>query len=1058
MAAWLQARLRAAALIQRLPTECAITNRYARARVEVILMRGWRLRRIGLAVAVFGSTLTGLVSAPGAEAADSAWIDTPVTLDRMGPYGGDQMMTSVPCVLEQTRQVLINMKMQDVTGCLRSYGGHWQIGQYVDGATAMTSNGNFIMLVQGGLLLELFCSGFVWGCGIRKVEIDHFDYDYLPGSSAKGLRVFFRRVGPPLSDASGYIGIDPGSLAADSLGTRVVALAEGHSSFVYWDLVTNPPLVVGKTPSPGLGFGLQTSVATEAGMVAYGSGRWGSSVHVVDTSTCEAPDAQANVLTPGCASRDLAQLTGNPTYNPSSAYFLRFTSWVALEWVSPSTLTNSDTSNRTWFRMMSTRAVADRYVALGDSFTSGEGATTKDVDYEFGTDIHDVNMCHRSPVAYPNLLAPSLVGTSQPGARFGTAACSGATTENVRKGQWNEGPQLSQLDAGNHVARVVTIGIGGNDNGFDEIVQACVTPFTTHWTCFGTPDELSRLGGTIRGSWGSLVATFKEVRRRSPLAEVYAIGYPEVVNPAITECDINVHLNDRERRIAHEVVNYLNTIVESAARSAGVRYIDISGALVGHRLCEPDPWVRGLTAGDDVGLGPAKAIANESFHPSSRGQAAIARRILALEPSMGTRTDRRECSGVTSLNPCPVMSEPQPAVPGFFGSPVAGDIRPAPFDRDDVTLGGLLPGSNANGTAFSTPMALGTAIVDTSGSARFSIPAGIEPGLHTTLIDGTNQMGQPSRGFGSFFMPGPNGDLDVDGIPDGTDLCPRFPAQGPQLDNDGDGTGDECDGVLDDGPLYDRLPPTVTARPDRPPDRSPWYNRPVYIDWEVFDAEPSSGVGLRPAPVLVDRDGADQMVVSAAACDLNGNCAEGSTRISLDTTAPRIEAVIPPTPPSGYFADSVTVGLNCSDDTSGLELCPDPVTLGPNESATLTATDLAGNSTSISVGPLPIDADAPSVMIDEKLVIVAAGDTISGSASDASSGVASIDVTITATTGTTRYSTDDGSIVLECLAEDRRTCTWHLVPPPGLIQPTIEASATDRASHITHTRRTLIAV
>ena len=121
------------------------------------------------------------------------------------------------------------------------------------------------------------------------------------------------------------------------------------------------------------------------------------------------------------------------------------------------------------------------YVALGDSFQSGEGADGSDpqnyhpangVVYEPPTGGDDG--CHRSPDAYPRLLEQRL------GVTTGFWACSGARIADIAGGpgdrgvqsqKSNEDPQIQYVDSS---TRLVTIGIGGNDIAFADLVQSCV--------------------------------------------------------------------------------------------------------------------------------------------------------------------------------------------------------------------------------------------------------------------------------------------------------------------------------------------------------------------------------------------------------------------------------------------------------------------------------------------------------------------------------------------------------------------------------------------------------
>jgi hypothetical protein len=112
------------------------------------------------------------------------------------------------------------------------------------------------------------------------------------------------------------------------------------------------------------------------------------------------------------------------------------------------------------------------YVAMGDSFSSGEGNTP----YESGSDTSS-DQCHRSTLAYGSLLAVYRKYTSSsglPSSTFAFPACSGSTTNDFYSNNHNYGsevPQLNSLGAG---TKVVTLTIGGNDLGFTDVIEACM--------------------------------------------------------------------------------------------------------------------------------------------------------------------------------------------------------------------------------------------------------------------------------------------------------------------------------------------------------------------------------------------------------------------------------------------------------------------------------------------------------------------------------------------------------------------------------------------------------
>src|SRR3954462_8968126 len=91
------------------------------------------------------------------------------------------------------------------------------------------------------------------------------------------------------------------------------------------------------------------------------------------------------------------------------------------------------------------QAMATKYVALGDSYSSGTGTRT-----------YFEPTCQRSVYAYPYLLH-----NAHPDWTFVDAACSGAKTGDVI------GPRSASLTADTNW---VSYTIGGNDAGFSSVI------------------------------------------------------------------------------------------------------------------------------------------------------------------------------------------------------------------------------------------------------------------------------------------------------------------------------------------------------------------------------------------------------------------------------------------------------------------------------------------------------------------------------------------------------------------------------------------------------------
>ena len=116
----------------------------------------------------------------------------------------------------------------------------------------------------------------------------------------------------------------------------------------------------------------------------------------------------------------------------------------------------------------------ERILALGDSYTSGEGSTM----FFPGTNVTATNQCRRSSTAYPYLVAEQMQHGSGLLRVFG-----GTQTRHLRHGADAEltadviggRPQLDNPFDPSKVS-VVLMSIGGNDAKFGKIGIACVLP------------------------------------------------------------------------------------------------------------------------------------------------------------------------------------------------------------------------------------------------------------------------------------------------------------------------------------------------------------------------------------------------------------------------------------------------------------------------------------------------------------------------------------------------------------------------------------------------------
>jgi lysophospholipase L1-like esterase len=270
------------------------------------------------------------------------------------------------------------------------------------------------------------------------------------------------------------------------------------------------------------------------------------------------------------------------------------------------------------------------YVALGDSYSSGEGAcqpvTLAACHYLAGTNTA-TDQCHRSHNAYPVREAARL----PKGWRTLFVACSGAQTSNVlTTGQYGEPAQLAALGvAPGKVVKLVTLTIGGNDAGFGNAVGQCVQAFLLGSSCHGNLSWAISIP-TLRAR---LVDVYSAVHSAAPQARLLVVGYPRLFSPKprpSAPCDVAAV----DSRAFSSAEDALNAIIASAVKRANAQagkhfagFIDNAKVFAGHELCA-GPRKAAYLNGLELTSSGARP---ESFHPNRSGQSVLAahlRRVL----------------------------------------------------------------------------------------------------------------------------------------------------------------------------------------------------------------------------------------------------------------------------------------------------------------------------------------------------------------------------------------------------------------------------------------------
>lgn len=264
----------------------------------------------------------------------------------------------------------------------------------------------------------------------------------------------------------------------------------------------------------------------------------------------------------------------------------------------------------------------ERYVALGDSYTSGPGIPWPRLDRL---------TCYTSTNNYPALLADNLGLRS-----YTDASCGGADTTNMLEPQTppiplgTHPPQFSFLHADTDL---VTVGIGGNDFGvFGTLVGTCPTLRDSDPT--GSPcreqftvDGVDTMKAKVAMTGERVRAVLAGVHERSPNAKVLLVGYPRIVPPQ-GSCSSVLPIADGDLRWLDEVEQALNSALESAADADGATtFVDMYPASLGHDACAGrEAWIQGK----DNNL-----FAAISYHPFKSGMIGVANEI---SKTLGVRT------------------------------------------------------------------------------------------------------------------------------------------------------------------------------------------------------------------------------------------------------------------------------------------------------------------------------------------------------------------------------------------------------------------------------------
>ena len=250
------------------------------------------------------------------------------------------------------------------------------------------------------------------------------------------------------------------------------------------------------------------------------------------------------------------------------------------------------------------------YVALGDIYSSAAGVNPLVATAP--------PACSRSQLNYArNIVAVTLPQT------FTDVTCSGATTSDFFSSQ--TAGVAPQLDAVDKSTRLVTMTIGGNDEGvFVDSFFGCT--LVAPGQVFGNPCQ-QKFGSTFTDlienkTYPNLVRALSAARAKAPKATIAILGYPQILPPVgdpLCYPAVPISIGDVPWLVNQQMV--LNDAVRRAAAATGALYVDTFAPSAGRDACAPvgTRWMEPVST-------PINAV---PLHPNATGEAAMAQATLA---------------------------------------------------------------------------------------------------------------------------------------------------------------------------------------------------------------------------------------------------------------------------------------------------------------------------------------------------------------------------------------------------------------------------------------------
>jgi len=235
-----------------------------------------------------------------------------------------------------------------------------------------------------------------------------------------------------------------------------------------------------------------------------------------------------------------------------------------------------------------------------------------------------------------------------------------------------------------------------------------------------------------------------------------------------------------ERIYMRETVSYMNEVIEAAAKTAGIGFIDIENLYGEGILCGNEPsHVNSIVIGDDIApiefLKKINIIGSESFHPKPSAHSLTADYI---KNQFNNIVNQPFCSNLATI--CPNITS-APAYGSYWTQGSTGEALSTlkiseitdqhdyySYNRQvSLPSGSFAANSSVNVYMYSDKTDLGVFTSGSDGSlaVTISIPSSVEFGYHTLFVKGFSPSNEALAYYQTIALmppdvPAPNTNID----------------------------------------------------------------------------------------------------------------------------------------------------------------------------------------------------------------------------------------------------------------------------------------------------------